>query len=455
MRNSITTRTAWDENGRCHVGTLSYTKAALVTLFVWMLWGDFCFWMMETLTPTLLPLMLKGHGASNTVIGLLVGSIPSLLNFIINPIVSTASDRTRTKLGRRIPFLLGATPFVTLFLILLGWSDSIGAWFHGLFHNGDESSAGTIIVLITLFSVAYQVFNLFIASIFYYLFADVVPKQFLGRFMALFRVVGTCAGFVFNLAVLPHADEHLPWIFTIVALIYLVSFSLMCVNVKEGNYPPPEKIRTRGPVGIIMQYTRECFCIPFFLVFFLAMALNQASMVCRTVFNLLFATAELQMTLKQYGFITAAATGITIPLFFLTGILVDKFHPIRIYMAGSVLIIIANVIGFFWVHDYLSFSVVAILLALVYMLQTASSLPLYVMLVPHDRYGQFSSASAMVCALMLVAANSGGGWFIDQFGYQYIYAWDFLFTSIGLGALCWVYLRWKTLGGDDAYTPPV
>ena len=31
---------------------------------------------------------------------------------------------------------------------------------------------------------------MFVASIFYYIFADVVPKQFMGRFMALFRMVG-------------------------------------------------------------------------------------------------------------------------------------------------------------------------------------------------------------------------------------------------------------------------
>ena len=102
------------------IGTLSYTKTALITLFIWMLWGDFCFWMMEALTPTLLPLMLKNHNANNLTIGLLVESLPSLLNFIINPIVSTSSDRTRSRWGRRIPYLMFSSPFVVFF------SDSAG-----------------------------------------------------------------------------------------------------------------------------------------------------------------------------------------------------------------------------------------------------------------------------------------------------------------------------------------
>ena len=204
-------------------------------------------------------------------------------------------------------------PVRCFFLILLGWSDSIGAWIHNLAFGPGGSPAKTIIVVIAFFAIAYQVFNLFIASVFYYLFADVVPTQFLGRFMALFRVAGTCAGFVFNLAVLPHADTHLPWIFTIVALVYLVSFLLMCFNVKEGEYPPPEPVKNRSPFGFISVYVRECFSIPFFLVYFLVMALNNASTVCRSMFNLLFATKELHISLDQYGFVIALGSGITIP----------------------------------------------------------------------------------------------------------------------------------------------
>ncbi len=436
------------------IGTLSYTKRALIMLFVWMLWGDFCFWMMEALTPTLLPLMLKNHNANNLTIGLLVGSLPSLLNFIINPIVSTSSDRTRSRWGRRIPYLLFSSPFVVFFLILLGWSDSIGAWIHNLAFGPGGSPAKTIIVVIAIFAIAYQVFNLFIASVFYYLFADVVPTQFLGRFMALFRVAGTCAGFVFNLLVLPHADTHLPWIFTIVALVYLVSFLLMCFHVREGEYPPPEPVRNRSPFGFVSVYVKECFSIPFFLVYFLVMALNNASTVCRSMFNLLFATKELHISLEQYGFIIAVGSGITIPLFYFVGLLVDRIHPIRVYMIGSVLIICMNIFGFFWVHSYATFSVVAISLAFVYMLQIASTLPLNMRLVPRDKYGQFSSAMAMVSAITLVLANAGGGWFIDLLGYQYIYMWDFLFTTVGLILLIWVYRKWKALGGDKNYVPP-
>ena len=95
-------------------------------LFFWILWGDFCLVLLENTRPVIVPLLLRSHEASNFTIGLLCGSIPPLLNFIVNPVISTASDRTRTRWGRRIPYLMCGIPFVSMFLILLGFSDQIG-----------------------------------------------------------------------------------------------------------------------------------------------------------------------------------------------------------------------------------------------------------------------------------------------------------------------------------------
>lgn len=49
------------------VGTLTYTKAALFSLFAWLLWGDFCFILMQTAAPSVLQLNLKEMGASTHV----------------------------------------------------------------------------------------------------------------------------------------------------------------------------------------------------------------------------------------------------------------------------------------------------------------------------------------------------------------------------------------------------
>ena len=67
---------------RC--GTLTYTKAALVTLFIWLLWGDFCFTLMETVVPSIVPLHLKGLNCPNWLIGVILSTIPNLMLSLIH-----------------------------------------------------------------------------------------------------------------------------------------------------------------------------------------------------------------------------------------------------------------------------------------------------------------------------------------------------------------------------------
>ncbi len=83
-----------EDRFRC--GTLLYTQASLFVLFSWLLWGDFCFSLMENIWPNVLPFILKAEGAPNLLLSLLVTTIPNAMNFVLNPIISTASDRYRS-----------------------------------------------------------------------------------------------------------------------------------------------------------------------------------------------------------------------------------------------------------------------------------------------------------------------------------------------------------------------
>ncbi len=124
---------------RMRVGTLSYTRAGLITLFVYLLWGDFCFTLMETVVPSIMPLKFHAIGAPNWVLGLVLTTIPNLMNTVINPFISFRSDRLRSRWGRRIPFLMGATPFLVVFLTLLGYAEPIAKWIYGSLLGGQGS----------------------------------------------------------------------------------------------------------------------------------------------------------------------------------------------------------------------------------------------------------------------------------------------------------------------------
>src|SRR6266513_3143259 len=80
------------------VGTLVYDRRALVNVFIWMLWGDFCLFLMDGgIGRTLVPLQLKKFGASNTLIAVINKSLVELIVLVLCPIISTWSDRYRSR----------------------------------------------------------------------------------------------------------------------------------------------------------------------------------------------------------------------------------------------------------------------------------------------------------------------------------------------------------------------
>jgi MFS family permease len=69
----------------------------------------------------LLPAQVAGLDAANKVTNLAIVNIVTLIfNVIVQPIIGTASDRTRSPLGRRAPWMLGAALLLLASLLVLG-----------------------------------------------------------------------------------------------------------------------------------------------------------------------------------------------------------------------------------------------------------------------------------------------------------------------------------------------
>lgn len=210
-------------DGKYKVGTLTYTVPGLVVMMLWLLWGDFCFYLMEAVVPSVLPVMMGNLDAPSWLIALCLTTIPGLLNATVCPFVSFWSDRYRSLLGRRIPFIYYTIPFLCLSLGLIGVAPTIADW---LVQSGLVSDTRLVALgLIGVFTASFQFFNMFVASVYYYLFNDVVPARFLGRFLAVFRIIGILAGSAFSFFVFPKAETHYPEIFVGAALLYGVVFS--------------------------------------------------------------------------------------------------------------------------------------------------------------------------------------------------------------------------------------
>ena len=439
-------------------GTLRYTMPKLILACFWILFAILSLNLLAyKMVPTMMPILLDHRNVSSAAMALILGTIPSAMNFFICPFISTLSDKTRTRLGRRIPYLAASTPFVVLFMVLVAFEPDITGFLHRLTGYPVNAVGFSVLVVLTLlFQLAY----LIPGAIVYYIYADVIPKQFIGTFMGVSTFFGTGVTFVFNYFILEPAIREPKFWFPLIGGLYFTAFTLLCLFVKEGKYPPvTDRVETKEGVlkkakEYIQLYFRECYSHRIFTMLFITTGLTQASCICRNMFNLLFATKELGMTAGEYGKVIAWGSLVAAVVVLPIGRIMDKVHPIRVFLFSGFVVIVMNFWGYFFVHDAKSFTIIGISIALIYAIQFLSMTPLLIALVPTEKFGQFSSANSMINCLIMLFASYLGGFCTDLFGYRMIFVWDFILTVAATGTLLFVFHEWQKFGGQKHYVPP-
>ena len=454
---------------RC--GTLTYTTRGLIVLFAWMLWGDFCFTLMEAVVPSILPLKLRSLDSPNMVIGFIMTTLPAMFNFTITPVLSFKSDRHRGKWGRRLPFILATMPFLALSLILIGFSDSIGAWvFKRFFEGGAIGQTQVVIVLLAVFAALFDLFNMFVNTVYWYLFADVVPVEWMGRFTAWFRIVGTATSALYNLFIFKYAGTHMQEIFLGAAFLYLFGFGIMCFRVKEGRYPAPEEGAEQASfLANVKVFAKECFSTRYYWYIFLTYAVACIGGGVG-VFGIFF-LKSLGLSLDQMGKMWAIPSFAAPVCLIFAGNLVDKWHPVRVTAYGAAWGLFFGELGnatwlfidkpspelFIWIA--VGCGIISAPFGAV--TGTAGG-PRLMLLFPKDQYGQFSGAMALVRACALLVSGLLAGCYLDllkrfvpgDFVYRFCFLWTVPFAALAFYFHYRTYRAWKRLGGAKHYVAP-
>jgi len=441
------------------VGTLTYTSGGLVLLFFWLLWGDFAWSMKERSVASVVQLLLKKFQASDMTNGLLIGSLPQLLYALVGPIISYKSDRHRGRYGRRIPFLLIPTPIVLLSMIGLAFSPELGRLMQTTFGFQSWDLNACILVVFGLCWVLFEFATIIANAVFGGLINDVVPANLLGRFFGLFRALSLIAGMIFNFLLLGKAEMHYKWIFIGIGLLYAVGFTLMCLKVKEGEYPPPEPLPKEedklGFLGGAKHYFRECFSQPYYLLMFGAITLAWMSFQPINLFNVFFAKS-LNMEMSLLGRYIALSYMISLVLSYFLGMLADRFHPLRLGLIALLL----YAVGAFWgglnainTSGFAVALVVHCVLSGAFMTVTAS---IGQRLLPKMKFAQYASSLAIITSLGVMLVGPVVGKFLDYTHHVYRYTY-FISSGIAVAAFLTglaLYSAFLKRGGHTSYVAP-
>lgn len=451
------------------VGTLVYTSTGLAILFFWLLWGDFALSMRERSADPVVQLLVKKFNASSTYQSYLLTVLPSTIALFLAPILSFKSDRYRSRWGRRIPFLLIPAPIAAAAMVGLAYSPALGAWTYNLLAPGTLSSDACVLIWFAVFYTAFEFGSLTALILFGALINDVVPRQFLGRFFGLFRAVSLSAGILFNRWLLGWAETHFFEIFVSIAVLFGVGFSVMCLTVKEGEYPPPEPLAPDDPrasrpglFGWLFSffdaskvYFRESFSSSYYCLIFITFLISGLTFAPFNRFSIPYAKS-VGMSTDTYGALIAYSFAVSLIIAYPLGSLVDRFHALRIGLAALVLYALSVTYGSFFVTDARTFAVALVahtILSGTFFTATAS---LAQALLPKLKFGQFASAAGIIGNLGSIAFGMVIGPLLDWTGNDYR-----LTFFLGLG-LCLVSLvlflmvhqRFMALGGPRGYIAP-
>ncbi len=440
------------------VGTLTYTTGGLVAVFCWLLWGDFAWMLKDRSASPIVQIMLRKFDASDFLIGLFLLSLPAAIGLLLGPVISYRSDRHRGRWGRRIPYLLVTTPIAGAAMYGLAFSPAIGTWLHRLMGWSPQSLNLTIIVVIGLAWTASEIATSIANAVFGGLLNDVVPHDVLGRFYGLFRAVSLLTGIFFNYSLIGHARENYLPLLIGIGTIYCAGFILMCLRVKEGEYPPVETMETGQPAGLIVAvrtYVRDCFSQPYYLLVFATMVLTQMAMTPVSLYSINSAES-FGLSMEAYGKYSVAMFVVSLVLSYPLGWMADRFHALRMAIGSLILLSAVMVVGFFGIIGPRSFGAFFLITGIIAGCYYTGAASLAQMLFPKLKFAQFVSASSLIGALVNIVFGPALGVVLDWLGhdYRYTFAVGGLIALSALLVSLMVYRRFMALGGTKAYVAP-
>ena len=212
------------------------------TILVGLAFLSICaFWQMYD---NIIPLILTNTFHLNETVSGAIMAADNVLALFLLPFFGALSDRTNTKIGRRMPFILGGTAAAVILMNLLP-----------LFDNGYANGASTgklamFVVTLGLLLVAMGTYRSPAVA----LMPDVTPKPLRSRANAIINLMGAVGGVMalgFITVMVPKTENpDYTAVFAAAAIVMVVSVTILVLTIRENKMAvkdePEEKERAEN-----------------------------------------------------------------------------------------------------------------------------------------------------------------------------------------------------------------
>lgn len=351
------------------------------TFFVGFAFMSICaFWQ---LYDNVIPLILKNtFHLGDTVSGAIM-AIDNVLALFMLPLFGSLSDKTHTKLGKRLPFIMCGTFFAVIFMNLLAYAD-----------NKVNLVLFIAALGCTLFAMATY------RSPAVALMSDVTPKQLRSKANAIINLMGTVGGLfslILIMLLMPDSGKvDYSIFFTLVSALMVVAVIILLITTKENKlveerekleklYPTEDDKEMEKSGGELSKEVKVSFIRILMSIFFFFMAYNAVT----TSFS---KYVQGYLNLAGGGFAanlmiaTVAATIAYIPI----GSLTSKIGRKKAVMAGIVLMAVSFFVASFYKTYNMSMSIILVFMGIGYASIIVNTLPMVVEMSKGSDIGKYT-----------------------------------------------------------------
>lgn len=371
--------------------------------------GFFAITLCASLYDSFVPVFLSKFIHKAWLIGFLM-TMDNYIGLFLQPLVGTLSDRTRTRFGRRMPFILISMPLAALFVIIIP----------------NHLGLISLIVIIVLFNIIMSTFRSPTVA----LMPDITPPPLRSKANGVINLMGGAGAVIafFVGSKLYAINRAYP--FYMAAILLLISVTILFLNIKEkrdalnygavGDKPEKsQKLSVKNPRQLIHTVFSKVHVLFLLLaIFFWFIGYNSISSFF-SLYGKEYLHVAPEVATGKLTFFSLSMLAMALP----AGIIGTKLGKKNTIIIGIAIIILVF-FGVFMTTDIDVIGYLFIPAGMGWALININSYPFVVSMTSSDNIGTYTGLYYLFSSLAAIASPPLIGFLIDHLGYGILFKYS-------------------------------